>query len=108
MARVEEWPESSHLLMAYSDDDLNWVYDRTGGRCFYCRISLSFANYGAVGKRGAWEVDHFVPVVSNGAHQPYNWVPACVDCNTRKSDLLPWEFDPSRFKRGGRNPDNYL
>lgn len=94
--------------MAYSNDDKDWIYDRASGGCFYCGMRLAFHNYGKVGKRGAWEVDHFYPWVSGGAHQPYNLVPACIDCNTRKSDRFPWEFDPERFARGDRDPDNYL
>ena len=94
--------------MPYTDDDINWIYDRTGGACFYCGIRLSFHGYGKVGATGAWEADHFYPFVSGGAHKPYNLVPACIDCNTRKSDLSPWEFDSKRFMRGDRNPDNYI
>lgn len=60
--------------MDFSNDDVNWVYDRTGGSCFYCGIRLSFKNYGIVGNKGAWEIDHFIPIASKGAHQPYNWV----------------------------------
>jgi len=94
--------------MPYTDDDINWVYDRVDGTCFYCGIRLSFHKHGKVGKRGAWEVDHFIPVASRGADQLYNWVPACVDCNTRKTDLFPWEFDPDHFAPNDRDPDNYL
>ncbi len=94
--------------MAYTEDDVNWVYDRTGGRCLYCGMALSFKNYGAVGAHGAWEIDHFVPLASRGADQPYNWVAACVGCNTAKSDLFPWEFQPRRFRRNDRDPDNYV
>jgi len=53
-------------------------------------------------------VDHFIPLAAGGADQPYNWVPACVDCNTRKSDLFPWEFEPETFATGDRDPANYL
>lgn len=94
--------------MAYSDDEVNWVHDRTDGYCFYCDKRLSFRNYGIVGGSGCWEIDHFIPIASSGAHQPYNWVPACVDCNTRKADSLPWDFDPGRFKPGDRDPEGYL
>ncbi len=94
--------------MSYTDEDISWVYDRTGGCCFYCDTRLSFHNHGAVGRKGAGEIGHFIPLSSNGAHQLYNWVPACVDCSTRKGDLLPWEFDPERFKQGDRDPQNYL
>ncbi len=96
------------LRMAYTDDELNSIYDRNRGRCFYCDMALSFQNYGVVGRRAAWEVDHFIPIASGGAHQPYNWVAACVGCNTEKADLLPWEFAPSRFRRGDRDPDDYI
>ena len=94
--------------MSYYNDEVNWVYDRTDGYCFYCDIKISFKNYGRVGGRGAWEVDHFIPIVSRGAHQPYNWVPACISCNTEKGNLLPWEFDPVVFFSGDRDPDNYI
>jgi 5-methylcytosine-specific restriction endonuclease McrA len=94
--------------MKYNNDDINLVYDRTQGRCFYCGIQLSFKNYGKVGEKGAWEVDHFIPLASNGADQPYNWVPACVSCNTEKADLLPWEFNSAKFISGVRDPENYI
>ena len=81
--------------------------DRTGGRCFYCGIQLAFHSYGAVGARGSWEVDHFIPLASRGADQPYNWVPACIAC-TDKSDLLPWQFEPRRFGSGIRDPELHL
>ncbi len=94
--------------MGYTDEKVNWIYDRTEGRCFYCGMRLSFKNYGKVGNKGAWEVDHFIPIASNGAHQLYNWVAACVHCNTEKSDLLPWEFEPDKFEQGDRDPENYI
>lgn len=93
--------------MSYTNDELNDIYDRRSGTCFYCGIRLSFVNYGKVGQKGAWEVDHFIPVASKGTHQFYNWVAACIDCNTQKSDLLPWELDPGRFGQGDRDPNNY-
>ena len=94
--------------MAYSEDDVNELYDLADGTCFYCEKRLSFQNYGAVGEVGAWEVDHFIPLAAGGTDEPRNRVPACVDCNTRKSDLMPWEFDPDRFAEGDENPDNYI
>lgn len=94
--------------MGYTDDEVNLVYDRTGGYCFYCDKHLSFKNYGTVGRKGAWEIDHFIPISRNGAHQRYNWVPACVNCNTEKSDLLPWEYDPDTFRYRDRDPENYI
>ena len=95
-------------MTRYADEEIEWVYDRTEGTCYYCGKWLSFGNYGVVGAHGAWEVDHFISLYRRGAHQPYNWVAACVDCNTRKSDLLPWAVEPSRFVQGDRDPENYL
>jgi len=94
--------------MRYSNDELNDLYELLDGSCFYCEKRISFKNYGVVGALGALEVDHFIPVVAGGVHHPDNWVPACVDCNTRKSDQLPWDFDPGQFAIGGWNPRNYL
>jgi len=89
-------------------DDVEWAHHRTEGRCFYCGKQIVLDNYGDVGARGAWEIDHFVPFSRGGADQPHNWVAACVDCNTQKSDLMPWDFEPERFAVGDRDPDNYL
>jgi 5-methylcytosine-specific restriction endonuclease McrA len=94
--------------MSYTENELNDIYDKTFGYCFYCDMKLAFTNYGRVGSRGAWEVDHFVPKRSRGIHNTYNWVPACVHCNTVKSCILPWHFDPYRFIQGDRDPSNYV
>jgi len=89
-------------------DDVEWVFYRTDGKCFYCEKELVLEDHGKVGKRGGWQMDHFIPFVSRGADQPYNLVPACVDCNGRKSDLMPWEFDPDTFAVNDRRAENYL
>jgi 5-methylcytosine-specific restriction endonuclease McrA len=96
--------------MLYSEEDVNWVYDRTHphGRCFYCCKQLSFANYGIVGAKGAWEIDHFIPLAAGGEDTRRNWVPACVSCNTEKSDFLPWEYMSDRFAKDDRNTGHYL
>jgi 5-methylcytosine-specific restriction endonuclease McrA len=94
--------------MSYNNDDLNDIYERKNGYCYYCQKKLSFQNYGLVGERGAWEVDHFIPLAAGGEDRFENWVPACVPCNTSKRDLLPWEFEPDVFGAGDHNPANYL
>ena len=53
--------------MAYSENDINELYDFTDRTCFYCEKWISFKNYGAVGEVGAWEVDHFIPLHSSRA-----------------------------------------
>ncbi len=78
--------------MAWTDDELNDIYDKTGGYCRYCRKKLSFSNYGRPGEKGAWEVDHSIPRVRGGTDHLNNLVPACIECNRSKQDLTPREF----------------
>ena len=40
-------------MMPYTDDEVEDVYDLTGGKCFYCGKQLSLKNYGLVGEVGA-------------------------------------------------------
>ncbi len=87
--------------------DLEWIFSRTNGLCFYCGKKLCANNRGYFAGRGACEIDHLIPFSRGGADQPYNLVPACVGCNREKSDMWPWEFD-ERFRVGDRNPDNYV
>ncbi len=74
--------------MYYSEEDLNDIYDSTGGRCYYsnCRKRLSWKNYGIFGARGAWEVDHRRARSRGGSDSFINLVPACIECNRKKSD----------------------
>jgi hypothetical protein len=52
--------------MAYTDERLNRIYDRTNGYCHICHKKLSFVNYAQYGWRGAWEVDHSKPKAKGG------------------------------------------
>ncbi len=73
----------------YSDDDLVDVYDKNDGYCWHCGKKLAFSNYGNVGAKGAWEVDHSNPF---GMDDLRNWVPACIPCNRSKQDLTTRQF----------------
>jgi hypothetical protein len=44
--------------MAYTDDELNYISDKTDGYCYHCGKELAFRNYGVVGAGAGWEVDH--------------------------------------------------
>ncbi|MCL4740965.1 MAG: HNH endonuclease [Phycisphaerales bacterium] len=70
--------------MAYSDEDLSWIYDRTSGYCHLCSKKLAFTNYGVPGARGAWEVEHSVPRACGGTERLNNLYAACVACNRSK------------------------
>lgn len=70
--------------MAYADEELNVLYEKTDGRCHVCRKKLAFTNYGVSGRRGAWEVDHSVPRARGGTDRRSNLLPACIPCNRSK------------------------
>lgn len=70
--------------MAWSDEQLNRIYDRTSGYCHLCGKKLAFTNYGCPGSRGAWEVEHSVPRASGGTDRANNLYAACIPCNRGK------------------------
>lgn len=70
--------------MSYSSELLNAVYDKTAGRCHLCSKKLAWSNYGACGRRAAWEVDHSKPRANGGSNHLNNLFPACVSCNRSK------------------------
>lgn len=61
-----------------------WQSKVSQGICYYCDKQV-----------GAKELtlDHIVPLARGGRSTKGNCVPACKDCNNRKRDLLPLEWD---------------
>lgn len=72
--------------MAYTDDELNYIYDKNDGYCHICGKKLAFSNYGQFGERAAWEVDHSNPKSRGGSDYLRNLLPACITCNRSKRD----------------------
>lgn len=70
--------------MAYSNEQLNQIYERTNGYCHICRKKLSFRNYYQLGYKGAWEVDHSVAKKRGGTNHSNNLYAACIPCNRGK------------------------
>lgn len=70
--------------MAYTDEQLNDIYDRTSGKCHICHKKLAFTNYANPGARGAWEVEHSQPRASGGTNRRNNLYAACISCNRSK------------------------
>ena len=70
--------------MAYTEDQLSSIFDRSGGDCHLCGKRLAFKNYGDSRKRAAWEVDHSVAQFRGGTHRLNNLYPACIGCNRSK------------------------
>ena len=70
--------------MAYTDEELTDIYDRTSGYCHLCHKKLAFTNYGRFGERGAWEVEHSNARRNGGTDRACNCFPACISCNRSK------------------------
>jgi 5-methylcytosine-specific restriction endonuclease McrA len=70
--------------MAYSDERLNDIFDRTSGHCHICGGNLCFQNYAAFGARGAWEVEHSRPRCEYGSDLLCNLYAAHIRCNRSK------------------------
>ena len=54
---------------------------------------LSWKNYGRLGRKGAWEVDHSNPLSKGGTDYLRNLVPSCIECNRSKGNLRTREFE---------------
>jgi 5-methylcytosine-specific restriction endonuclease McrA len=78
--------------MGWDDGRLNTIYDKTGGYCSYCEKKIAWANYGAPGRKGSWEVDHSIPLARGGTDHLNNLVPACTWCNREKGTMTGSEF----------------
>jgi hypothetical protein len=85
----------------FNREDLEDIFGKTDGYCRYCGKQLAWSNHGRVGERGAWEVDHSIPVSRDGTDYFSNLWPACVSCNTEKGTLTGSEF--LRYLRGARS-----
>ncbi|MDR2675532.1 MAG: HNH endonuclease [Opitutaceae bacterium] len=72
--------------MKYEQKELKEIYHCTDGYCHLCHKKLSINNYGKIGARGAWEVDHSIPRANGGTNRKNNLRPACIFCNRSKQD----------------------
>ena len=72
--------------MQFTRKEIESIYNRTTGYCHLCHKKLSRKNYGTVGARGAWHIDHSKPRSRGGTDHPNNLFPACIQCNCDKSD----------------------
>jgi len=60
------------------------VYKKTDGCCHICSKKLAKKNYGVIGSRGAWEIDHSIPISKGGSNGLNNLQPCCIKCNRTK------------------------
>ena len=64
---------------------LTAMFDRAGNRCIWCGRSLSSRHPDS-------SYEHLIPKSRNGTNHPDNLLPACLDCNNRRSNLSPAEW----------------
>jgi hypothetical protein len=72
--------------MAYSDEALFDVFEKTDGECHICcgeEGRLIFSNYANYGARGAWEVSHHKAIACGGSDAFSNKYAAHIRCNRR-------------------------
>ena len=67
---------------SYTADDVQFIYEYQGGRCFYCLQP--------VGRD--FHRDHFIPLAKGGSNDWTNIVVSCAFCNSSKRDIMPNEF----------------
>lgn len=69
----------------YSDtENLKRIFLKTDGRCHLSGQRLCFKNYGKIGSRGAWEIDHSRAQNNGGSHHLNNLYPAAITANRSK------------------------
>ncbi len=94
--------------MTFSSEQQNDVFDKTSGNCAYCEKQLAWSNYGREGSRGAWEVDHRIPLSRGGTDHLNNLSAACIDCNRAKGDMTAREFNVAIQRVGsGQQRSNF-
>lgn len=68
------------------NERLNRIYDKTDGYCHICHKKLCFSNYGILGAKGNWEIEHSVAKTNGGTNHLNNLFPACISCNRSKRE----------------------
>ena len=61
-----------------------WKRKRSAGICHYCKNQFPPKEL---------TMDHVIPLARGGHSEKYNLVPCCKDCNTKKKQMLPAEWD---------------
>lgn len=61
-----------------------WQQKTSSGLCYYCQKKFSYKQL---------TMDHLIPLGRGGRSTKDNLVPACKDCNTKKKNMLPVEWE---------------
>lgn len=70
----------------FTEDIRAKVLEKTSTRCHICHKTLAKKNYGVIGMRGAWEIDHSIPISKGGTNHLNNLYAACIPCNRKKGN----------------------
>lgn len=68
------------------------ITERQRNRCHYCQRVMNPTQPDHSDPLAA-SLDHVIPLGRGGTDDEANLVVACVSCNARKDDYLPWEFE---------------
>ena len=61
-----------------------WKRKCDKGICYYCGHRFLPSDL---------TMDHLIPLIRGGRSEKFNLVPCCKDCNSKKQQMLPWEWD---------------
>ena len=67
-----------------------WQQKTASGLCHYCGVNIAHRNL---------TMDHLVPLARGGRSTKNNLVPSCKDCNNKKKNMLPLEWEEYLEKR---------
>ena len=70
--------------MGFDRASLITVFKKTDGHCNICGKKLCRNNYGQLGSRGCWEIEHSIPQALGGSDHLNNLFAACIPCNRAK------------------------
>lgn len=70
----------------FAEDVRAKVLAKTNNQCHICHKKVAKKNYGIVGLKGAWEIDHSVPISKGGSNHLNNLYAACIPCNRKKGN----------------------
>lgn len=61
-----------------------WKRKRASGICHYCKQNFPPRDL---------TMDHIIPLARGGRSEKFNLAPCCKECNTKKKQLLPFEWE---------------
>jgi 5-methylcytosine-specific restriction enzyme A len=61
-----------------------WKRKRSDGICYFCKQIFPPKEL---------TMDHLIPISRGGKSERFNLVPCCKECNTKKKQLLPAEWE---------------